>query len=311
MLPEVRLPTRAPFHLEATVRVLQRRPTNRVDVWDQDHYLRAFNTVDGPALVEVRNRGTIDHPDLVYRCLGELSKARQISLAQELASMLGLGVDPTPLRRLAEGEPAMRPAAQALRGLRPPRFADLFETFASVVPFQQLSLDAGMAVLGRIVERFGKSVEHRGRRCHAFPTARSIAAARSTVLQSCGLSSQKARALKAVAKALESGALTEQAIAGMSTADALKRLNQVPGIGPWSAALILLRGFGRLEIFPPGDSGAARGLRALLRTERQPRIDRVIERFGKQRGYLYFCSLGANLLSRGLIRAAPEASRRP
>ena len=32
----------APFHLEATVRVLQRRPTNRVDVWEQERYLRVL-----------------------------------------------------------------------------------------------------------------------------------------------------------------------------------------------------------------------------------------------------------------------------
>src|SRR5687768_17403451 len=33
------LTTRPLFHLEATVRVLQRRPTNRIDVWEPNHYL--------------------------------------------------------------------------------------------------------------------------------------------------------------------------------------------------------------------------------------------------------------------------------
>ncbi|WP_434418064.1 DUF488 domain-containing protein [Nannocystis pusilla] len=36
------LATRAPFHLEATVRVLQRRPSNRVDVWDEGRYQRVL-----------------------------------------------------------------------------------------------------------------------------------------------------------------------------------------------------------------------------------------------------------------------------
>ena len=54
------LETFAPFHLEATVRVLQRRPTNVVDVWEQNRYLRVLTTADGLALVEVANRGTID-----------------------------------------------------------------------------------------------------------------------------------------------------------------------------------------------------------------------------------------------------------
>jgi hypothetical protein len=34
--------TKAPLHLEATVRVLQRRPTNLVDVWQHGAYYRAL-----------------------------------------------------------------------------------------------------------------------------------------------------------------------------------------------------------------------------------------------------------------------------
>src|SRR5690554_2040101 len=41
------LSVRAPFHLEATVRVLQRRPANRTDIWEQGRYLRVFPTAGG------------------------------------------------------------------------------------------------------------------------------------------------------------------------------------------------------------------------------------------------------------------------
>jgi len=44
---------------------LQRRPTNRVDLWEQNEcYLRALLTADGASLAKVTNRGTIDDPDL-------------------------------------------------------------------------------------------------------------------------------------------------------------------------------------------------------------------------------------------------------
>ena len=72
--------------------------------------------------------------------------------------------------------------------LRPPRFAGWFEAFASVLPFQQLSLDAGLAILGRLVVRFGEPLEHAGRRFHAFPTAPAVAGARLAALRACGLS---------------------------------------------------------------------------------------------------------------------------
>ncbi len=307
-LAESQLATQAPFHLEATVRALQRRPENRVEVWRQNHYLRAFTTADGLVLVDVENRGTIDHPDvrLAIRS-GSPSGATRSCLESIIGKVLALGMDPAPLQRMAQGARALRPIALALRGMRPPRFAELFEAFANVVPFQQLSLDAGTKIVGRLVERFGDHVEHDGQRFFAFPSASAVAKARIQSLRGCGLSHSKAECLRAIAKAIGSGELTEATISGMSTREALETLVELPGIGPWSAAVVLLRGFGRIDVFPPGDVGAIRGLSALLRLRTPKSLDRLIERFGQYRGYLYFCALGSSLLKKGLITPAPPA----
>jgi 3-methyladenine DNA glycosylase/8-oxoguanine DNA glycosylase len=69
--------------------------------------------------------------------------------------------------------------------------------------------------------------------------------------------------------------------------------------------LILLRGLRRLDVFPAGDIGVIRGLTKLMRVEAGPALERVIKRFGDQRGYLYFCSLGSALAARGLIQPPP------
>jgi DNA-3-methyladenine glycosylase II len=69
---------------------------------------------------------------------------------------------------------------------------------------------------------------------------------------------------------------------------------------------VLLRGLGRIDVFPPGDVGAARRLRELVRLGPRASLDGVIERFGVHRGYLYFLALGGSLLAKGLIHAAPE-----
>ena len=302
-----RLPTTAPFHLEATVRVLQRRPGSH-EVWEQNRYLRVFATTDGLVLTAVENRGSIDAPDVRLSILaGAPSEHTRRGLEQTLAKMLGLSVDPAPLHAATMRLRSLRPAAVALRGMRPPRFATLFETFGSVVPFQQLSLDAGAAIVRRLVERFGEQLSRGGKSYAAFPQASAIAGARLPSLLACGLSRSKAESLRGLAKAVEEGEVSEEAIAPLATSDALAALVALPGIGPWSAAVVLLRGFGRLEVFPPGDSGAIRGLTALLRSRSPASLARVIERFGNYRGYLYLCGLGASLLAKGLIRSADAA----
>jgi 3-methyladenine DNA glycosylase/8-oxoguanine DNA glycosylase len=300
------LPTLAPFHLEATVRVLQRRPSNPVDVWEQDRYLRVLTLPEGLALVEVENCGTIDEPDVRFLIRGgNVSSATRQAACGVLRKILGLDVDPQPLRYLMEAERAFRATALALRGMRPPRFAGLFEAFASIVPFQQLSLEAGVAIVARIVAKFGQHLEYDGRRIYAFPAAQAIAGARLEALRACGLSARKAQTLRDLARVVHSGALTEEQLSSMSTHEALLTLTALPGIGPWSAELVLLRGLGRTDVFPPGDVGAARGLRALIRAGPHASLTRVIERFGEHRGYLYFYALGGSLLSRGLIHPAP------
>jgi DNA-3-methyladenine glycosylase II len=155
-----RLSTQAPFHLEATVRVLQRRPTNLVEIWYGDRYLRVLGTSKNLTVVEVANRGTIDAPDVRYAVRhGNPSSVARRGLAGTLRKVLGLDVAQAPLQHLVEADRRLRPTALALRGMRPPRFAEWFEAFGNVLPFQQLSLDAGVVIVGRLAERFGAYLE--------------------------------------------------------------------------------------------------------------------------------------------------------
>ena len=288
------------------MRVLQRRPSNAVDLWEQGRYFRVLTLTRGLALVEVDNRGTIDDPDvrLCVRC-DHACSATRIEAAQTLRKMLGLDLDPALLQNLGDVESTLCATVLALRGMRPPRFANLFEAFANVVPFQQLSLDAGVAIVARLVRRFGQCFECGDRRFYGFPAAAVIGHARVQTLRACGLSARKAEVLRYIAGAIESGQLTEDGLSAMSTNDALSTLAELPGIGPWSAGLVLLRGLGRTDVFPAGDVGAMRGLRGLLRLPRA-RLDHVVESFGNHRGYLYFCVLGESLRTKGLIHAAPQ-----
>ena len=301
----------APLHLEATVRVLQRRPSNPVELWDEDRFLCVFPTAEGLVVTAVENRGSIDAPDVRLTIVaGSPSPGTQREIARGVQRMLALELDPQPLADAAQRVRSLRATALALRGMRPPRFASLFETFVNVIPFQQLSLDAGIAILTRLVDRFGEHLTHDRRRFAAFPAPSAIAAARLSTLLACGFSRGKAEALRALATAIDSGEIDEQGIASLGTHEALTKLLELPGIGPWSAALVLLRGFGRLEVFPPGDSGATRGLNALLKLRASGSLQRVVERFGDYRGYLYFCSLGGSLLAKGLIHPAAAATER-
>lgn len=306
---EGRLNVEAPFHLEATVRVLQRRSWNPVDVWEHDSYLRLIHSRQGPALVKVWNARTLDDPDLKYSILtGRHSLAVHASVRATLTRILGLDASPLMLQRHPRDD-ALTSTVRSLRGMRPPRFPTLFESFASVIPFQQLSIDAGLSILGKLVDRLGEHLTYQGRRYCAFPKAAAVAEAPVEALQACGLSLKKVQTLQTIARAIESGSLAEHDLVRMESAEAIEHLARLPGVGPWTAGLVLLRGFGRMDVFPSGDSGAARALRKLIRIDESTSTEEAVAAFGPSRGYLYFCCLGASLIEKGLIRPAPAPPR--
>jgi len=247
-------------------------------------------------LVQVWNERSVEAPDLRLAVLGGPVDAQAMGgIVAMIRWMLGLDAAPIPGADLVEREPRLGPVLDRLRGFRPPAFPDLVTTCVGVLPYQQLSLDAGTAILGRLVERVGPSLRIEGEDWFDFPPPNVIIDAPEADLVGVGLSRAKATALRRLAERALAGELNRERYAGLSTAEAMVVLQKLPGIGPWSAGLILLRGLRRMDVFPAGDSGAARSLTALLGLPEKltPReADEIATRFGELRGYLYFLALG-------------------
>lgn len=297
-----------PFHLEATVRILQRRPADRLDHLVDGAYLRLYQAPEGLVLAQLDNRGTLDAPDLRLSFLtGRPSPATKRRIAATTRRLLGMDQDVRAIERRLRQIPALRGVTAALRGMRPPRFATLLESFGRTVPYQQLSLDAGAALTNRMVEHFGDGLDYEGEPYFVFPPADRLAAASEDDFRALGFSRTKGRTLIGVASALRSGALDPEALESLPTPEAWQRLCALPGIGPWTASLLLLRGMGRLDSFPASDVGGNRGIATLLGEEpKHFEADRFAEPLGPQRGMLYFYSLGAHLLAKGLITPAND-----
>ena len=117
----VPLPVSAPYNLEATVRLLQRRPANRIDRWENSGYERAFQTYEGMRLVRVANAGTIDDPNLQMGVVGDSAGESELTeIAATVRWVLGLDQPPAPDRFLAQREP--RVAGTGARSCSRPRW---------------------------------------------------------------------------------------------------------------------------------------------------------------------------------------------
>jgi DNA-3-methyladenine glycosylase II len=193
-----------------------------------------------------------------------------------------------------------------MRGLKPPRYPALFEACANAIVFQQVSLHAASAIMRRLILALGTQVEHDGVPLIMFPTAEKFLGADDAVIRAAGLSASKLAALRRTGEAIAAGTISEAMLEERSSADAALLLRSIKGIGPWTAAVILLRGLGRLDMFPGNDSGVA----AHLARVAGERVDAgpIAEALGPQRGMLYFNLLLARLEARGEIGRASEVA---
>lgn len=292
------LPVVTPYRLDLTVSALRRLPSNPVDVYTADgRYLRALGGFTEPVIVSVAQARA--------DALAVAVSGRAGDAAPALASvrrMLGTECDVSGFHRRARHTPWLAPLARRMRGLKPPRYPTLFEACANAIVFQQVSLHAASAIMRRMILALGTRVEHDGIPLIVFPTVDRLLEADDAVIRAAGLSAGKLATLRRAGEAIASGELSETILEQRSSADAALLLRRIKGIGPWTAAVILLRGLGRLDTFPGNDSGVAANLARIAgeRVDAGP----IAEALGPQRGMLYFNLLLARLEARGEIGRA-------
>lgn len=74
---------------------------------------------------------------------------------------------------------------------------------------------------------------------------------------------------------------------------AVERLRQLPSLGRWTAQYVLLRGLGRLDVYPADDVGSQHKFKRWLGLEERPGYDaiyRIIDHWRPYRGLIYSCN---------------------
>lgn len=148
--------------------------------------------------------------------------------------------------------------AAATPGLRVPGGFDGFEVGVRAIAGQQVSVRAMTLLMGRIAARFGTPLEHApAGLAVAFPAASTLASASVDDIAALGMPNARARTIVSLAQAVADGL----DLSPHAEIDAtLARLQQIAGIGPWTAQYVALRGLGWPDAFLPTDLGVRRVL---------------------------------------------------
>jgi AraC family transcriptional regulator of adaptative response / DNA-3-methyladenine glycosylase II len=253
----LRLAARAPYEAAEVLLFLGAHAVPGLEDWDGTTFSRVLDLPHGPAVVQLSPA-----PDggAAVTARLRLAELRDLGAAvTRCRRMLDLDADPAAVDDVLAADPALAPLVSMAPGRRVPSSPDAPELAIRAVLGQQVSVAGARTLTARVVTAAGTPLaEPVGTLTHAFPRPDALADADLTAV---GLTGARRRTVHALAASLAGGSIPLDQ--GADRGEAGRALLAVPGIGPWTAALVGLRGLADPDVWLPGDLALRRSLAAL------------------------------------------------
>jgi 3-methyladenine DNA glycosylase/8-oxoguanine DNA glycosylase len=249
----------------------------------------AYPTPAGPATATVwqRHDGTL---------CARILASHEPSAHDRLAEMLGVRLDTRPFLAMAASDSLLAPLSMRHRGQRRLMLSTPVHALIRAVSGQLIRSSEAARIERRILRELGSPHGE----FRLAPDAPTLAAAHPAILEGAGLSPRRAVVLSRAARRLKLDAL-----AGEPSQTARLRVLREPGLGRWSAGVLMMDGFGRQELGLSGDLGLVRLAEALGVDEPS-----MLDRYGEWQGMASLWLLGHPLAARHAVaRRGAQATR--
>jgi len=263
---------RPPYDWESVIGFFQRHAIDGVEQVTQDRYQRNICVEGVPGSFRVQpmeNRNAlrveVDIPDHKHL----------MSVVARIRRMFDLDANPEIIAQALGADPGLSRLLRNARGVRSPGHWSLFEASARAVIGQQVSTAAARTVCARLAQAAATAGQPM-----SFPEPGVLSELDDAHFSMPG---RRRETLRCVCRLFQEG---------VETLDSAT-LADVPGIGPWTTALIGLRGAGDPDVFPPKDLGLEKAW-AEINPETDPLTDHAAAHWRPWRSY------AANLLWRSL-----------
>lgn len=145
-----------------------------------------------------------------------------------------------------------------------------FRSLVEAIIYQQLAGSAADAISARFMKLY------RGR----FPAPARLLSTPDEILRTAGLSGKKIEYMKDLAARVSEGRLDLSGLAAMGDEQVVERLDEVRGIGRWTAEMFLIFCLGRPDVLPVGDYGLRKAMQKTYRLRDLPlpaRMEKIAE----------------------------------
>lgn len=244
------LPARLPFAGDELLEFLGRRAVPGVEHYDGEAFERALRLPHGSGIVELR----VAPKGLRLRL--RLEDLRDLGPAlQRCRRLADLDADPAGVAEVLGDDPVLGAALSRRPGLRVAGAVDGGELAVRAVLGQQITVAAARTLAGRLAAEAGERVALNGdREWLQFPTPAAVIDA----VEHLGMPARRKETIRRLAEALASETLNLDE--GCDPRAAVRTLDAIPGIGPWTTGYIGMRALADPDAYPVRDAGVRNAL---------------------------------------------------
>lgn len=294
-----------PFKLDLTLWVLRRTHKNSIDRWDEKYYKRVLLINNCPLEMSVTEIKQENEQLLKVKVSGrKLPKDIKKYIKEYLEKTLSLRINLANFYTFAENDEKLNSLVNKFKGFKPPRFPTIFETLINGIACQQITLHMGIILLNRLAQAFGPKFGNEDTVAYGFPKPEDLAYIKIEDISNLGFSRNKALFIIELSGAIVEGNIDVEGITNMPDGEALAYLQEIKGVGRWTSEYVLLRGLGRMQIFPGDDVGAQKKLQKWLKLRKMPKYEKVqhvLAKWQPYSGLIYFHLLLERLSQEGWI----------
>ena len=244
---------RPPFDADTLLTYFARRAIPGVEEVVDGCYRRTVLLPKSKGIIELEPAEK-SHTVLLRVQLNDLSDLSL--LVQRCRHLFDLDAVPSAIADILTVDSLLTPLVTAHPGLRVPGTVNGFELAVRAILGQQVSVAGARTLAARLVKAYGTPLEQpQGTLTHFFPTPEALMEAN---MDGLGLTQGRINALQALARAVvEDGLILDR---NADREQTVAQLQQLPGVGPWTAAYIAMRALGDPDAFPASDLGLRRAL---------------------------------------------------
>ena len=210
--------------------------------------------------VGVEARQQNDRVELqIQTAAGPLSDGELETLRRQVARVISLDHDGEAFHQLCAADPVLSAVHAVAPGFRPANFYSPYEAAVWSIISARRARPQGINVRKRMSEAHGVGFDLAGERTLAVPTPSLLLAVESVP----GLPADRIPRLRAVAEAAQQGKLSADRLRTMPPEEAKTELQQLPGIGPFYSALIVIRSLGHADVLSIEESRSREAIQRL------------------------------------------------